>query len=269
MVVAPLLAAMLAGAALTGMVVWRLNLKTVEGQIKAKRAALKKLSLSGNIPPNQEVMEYLSARQTSIERRYQDWISRVAAPVAEAAVADPQLHFQERFHEVQQTLERLATARTLATPELLGFPKEIPPADTVPRLLVQLALIQEAATTMLEQGASAVASLKLEDPESAQAAGGAFLVRLPVQARLSCSLPQLMKMFAAFERATPLIDVHAIRLAGTAPGETLDVELSLARYLIAAPAVSSAADIEEAEKSAGPAPNARQPKPSSKKHKAE
>jgi hypothetical protein len=117
----PFIGAMVAGAAVAGGVFWRLNLTAMDGQITTKTSALKKLVLSGRIPPNEEVMEYLTSRQDSLERRYQHWVERVASPqLAEAASADPQLYFQEQFHEVQRTLERLATARSMAAPEQLG-----------------------------------------------------------------------------------------------------------------------------------------------------
>lgn len=230
----PVIGALVAGAAMTGVVAWRFNLQSLEGQIAASRAALKKLVLSGGIPPTQEVMDYLSGRAAAFEDRYHQWIARIAAaPLPEAAKADPQLYFQQQFHEVQRTLERLATARGMPVPEQLGFPKDLPPSDTVPRLLVQLALIQEAANLVLEEGVASLASLKVEDPESVPVQEGAstFLVRLPVRIRLSASLPQLMNILGAIERATPLIDVRAIHLQGTDP---LEVELVLARYLVMA-----------------------------------
>ena len=69
----PLLAATLAGAALAGLIGWRLNLQSLDAQIRGKRAALKKLTLSGGIPPMQEVMDHLTAHQLSLERRYRRW----------------------------------------------------------------------------------------------------------------------------------------------------------------------------------------------------
>ena len=145
----PLIGAMVVGAAVTGGIVWRLNLTAIDVQISAKASALKKMVLSGKIPPNEEVMEYLTSRQQSLEQRYLRWLEQVAtAPLAEAATADPQLYFQEQFHEVQRTLERLATARAMTVPEQLGFPKELPPSDTVPRVLIQLSLLHKVAAPL-------------------------------------------------------------------------------------------------------------------------
>ena len=230
----PVIGAMVAGAALAGIMGWRLNVQGLEHRIGEKRSALKKLTLSGGIPPNQEVMDYLTSREASLQARYQEWLRRVTTlPPAEAASADPQLYFQEQFHEVQRTLERLAAARTMNVPEQLGFPKELPPSDTVPRLLVQLSLIRELAELIFEQGITSLASFKIEDPEPVPEEGGegAFLVRLPVRVRLTGSLPQLIKILGAIERVSPLIDLRAIQVvSGTAP-ESLDVDLLLARYL--------------------------------------
>jgi len=282
----PLLAATLAGATLAGIIGWRLNLQGIDAQIKSTRAALKKLTLSGGIPPTQEVMDYLTAHQLSLERRYRHWLTVVAAPpLADAAAADPQLYFQEQFHEMQRAVERLAAARGVPVPEQLGFPKELPPSETVPRLLVQLELLKEVAALVLEQGVSGLASVKVEDPEPVPEPEGdaAFLIRLPVRARLSGSLSQVMKVLGAVDRARPLIDVRALRLApassqagageaapGRAAGERLDVELVLARYLV----VEAAPDAAAAETAASSKPKAssttkpRAPRPARPRQKA-
>ena len=272
-----LVGAMVVGASVAAGIFWRLNLTAINSQITTKTSALKKLVLSGRIPPNEEVMEYLTSRQDSLERRYQRWLQRVASvQVAEAASADPQLYFQEQFHEVQRTLERLATARSMAVPEQLGFPKELPPSDTVPRLLIQLSLIKEAAALIFEQGVAGLSSFKIEDPQTVPEPEGEepFLVRLPVRVRLSASLPQLMKVLGAIQRATPLIDILATRIAPatvqaaapdvppngmaqataqapasrlpSAGAEHMEVELLLTRYLVTAQTLALPGDEEEA-----------------------
>lgn len=246
-----LLSTALLVAAVAGVMVWRFSLADLARQTTDKRSVLKKLMLSGGIPPTQEVMEYLSKRQEALERSYQSLVAAtVATPIAEAA-ANPQLYFQEQFREVQRTLERLAAARGMAVPEQLGFPKELPPTDTVPRLLIQLALIKESATLIVEQGVSALSSFKVEDPESVtEDTQSAFLTRLPVRVRFTASLRQLMKVLAAIERVKPLIELRALRIQPTAvssaTGEAvlpdasdtissaIDIELVLARYLMIA-----------------------------------
>lgn len=271
--------AMVAGAVVTGVLGWRVNLEGVSAQIKSKRSALKKLVLSGNIPPNQDVADYFTSRQTAFEQRYQWSVKAVdAAPMTETAKADPQLYFQEQIHEVQRTLERLAAARQIPVPEQVGFPKEIPPSDTVPRLLAQLSLIKEAAELIVDQGVVVLRSLKIEDPESvAESEGeGPLLTRLPVRVRLTASLPQLIKLLGALERAQPFIDLRAIRIQPSSSGaakidkdkaeksnkadakqevppaqaaqalpDHLDVDLVLARYLVVASPVSDSAPAEE------------------------
>ncbi len=259
----PVVGALLGGAALTGVVAWRLNLEAIEGQIKDKHAALKRLALSGKIPPNEEVMQYLTARQRALEHRYQDWVSMVAAPpLSEAASADPQLYFQEQFHEVQRTLERLAAARKMTVPEQLGFPKELPPKDTVPRLLIQLSLMREAASLIFDQGVAVLASLKIEDPEAVADAEreGTFLTRLPVRVRLGATLPQLMKVLSAIQRTAPLIDVRNLRLATSDVPNTLDVELVLARYQVAAVNFDTLGEPGGASSAAGMPAQATRPK---------
>lgn len=235
----PLMMAMLSGAALAGAIGWRVSLQALEGQIHTKQDALKKLVLSGRIPPNEEVMGYITSRQASVERRYRRWVEAVAAPpLADAAAADPQVYFQERYHEIQRMLERLAAARTTEVPQLLGFPKELPPSDTVPRLLVQLALIQETAELMFGQGVALLASLKIQDPVMVPEDQGTstFLMRLPVEVRFVSTLPQLMKILGALQLAQPIIDVRTLRVNQGAAPETLDVQLVCSRYLVMAAA---------------------------------
>ena len=293
----PLFVSMAVGVALAGIIGWRINLQSLDEQIKSKQGALKKLTLSGGILPNQEVMDYLVARQTALEQRYQRLVQTVAAPpVADAAKADPQLYFQEQFHEVQRTLERLAAARGIAVPEQLGFPKELPPSDTVPRLLVQLSLMQEAAEVILEQGITVLSSLKVEDPETVpdDENTGAFLIRLPVRVRFAGSLPSLLKVLSAIQRSSPLIDVRSLHLlpasmqsnapSAAAPAQTnassptgqakapvqtvakasnpdqLEVELLLARYL-----VSTSEPAPDAAEAAGNAPVQKKSAPSKTK----
>jgi len=259
----PLLAATVAGAALAALIGWRLSLQSLDAQIQAKRAALKKLALSGGIPPTQDVMDHLTAHQLSLEGRYQHWLKAVTAPpLADAVRADPQLYFQEHLHEVQRTLDRLAAARGVPVPEQLGFPKELPPPDAVPRLLAQLALLEEATTLLFEQDVPVVSSLKIEDPEPApDQEAGAFLQRLPVRVRLSASLPRLMQALGALARARPLIDVRALRvqpaLPGGSPGasgERLNAELVLARYLVVSATTEPAAAEPETTGASKPAP---------------
>ena len=244
----PLLGAMVAGAALAGLFAWRVALQGIDQQIAAKRSAIKKLVLSGNLPPNQEVADYLAARQTALEARYQLWLTSVTTPPAAdaAAQADPQLYFQERSHEVQRALERLAAARGVSAPEQLGFPKELPPSDTVPRLLMQLSLMQELAELAFEYQVSALSSLKVEDPQpvSGEEEEGPFVMRLPVRVRLTASLPQLMKILGAIEQKRPLIDVRSLRVTGQPAGDALEIELVLARYLPLSATVSDVAEEE-------------------------
>jgi len=299
----PLITAFVAALAGVGVVGWRLNVQRMAADVQQKRSALKKLTLVNGLPPNQDVMDYLSARQHALEGRYQRWVELIAPiPTAAAAGTDPQLHFQEQLHEVQRTLERLSAARGMPAPEQLGFPKELPPLETVSRLLAQLSLSQEVAALMLEHGVPALTSLKIEDPEPVEAPAegeSPFLGRLPVRVRLACSLAQLMKVLGAMERVTPLIDVRALRMlaanppassgegqaqppddggstqtqsAGSsqAPGrslrgagqqtrgsnpepERLEVELTVARYLVTEPSPEASAGDED-EPAREPAP---------------
>jgi hypothetical protein len=249
------MAAVVAGAALAAAAAWWANLQAIDGAIQTTRSTIKKLTLSGGVVPNQEVMDYLSARGQSLEARYNRWLALVTSPPpAEAASADPQLYFQERFHEVQRTLERLATARGLPVPEQLGFPKELPPSDTVTRLLIQLSLIEETAALMLEQPVTALSSFKVEDPEPVpeEDDGGTLAVRLPVRVRLSCSLAQLLKILGTIQRIRPVVDVRALRIQPVASAEQpppggagagiLEAEMVLARYLLAPQAPHPPAD---------------------------
>lgn len=261
----PLLMALVAGAAFAGWLAWRMTLHGIEHRMTAKRSAIRKLALSGGIPPNQDVADYLAARQAAVEARYQYWLAAVAAPpLSESAQADPQLYFQERLHDLQRTFERLATARGASAPEQLGFPKELPPSDTVPRLLIQLDLIEEVAQIIYEHQVNALSSLRVEDPETVSADEDAapFLMRLPVRVRFTGSLDQVMKILSAIERQRPLIDVRGLRVTSAADGGALDAELTAARYLILSTVVpDAAAEAEAAAVKKKPARKAKAAKP--------
>ena len=264
---------MAVGAVLAGLFTWRVSLQSIDRQITAKRAAVRKLVLSGALPPNQEVADYLAVRQTALEARYQLWLDSVAAPLVSdaSAQADPQLYFQERVHEMQRALERLAAARSLPVPEQLGFPKELPPTDTVPRLLVQVALVQELAALAFEHQMQSVNSLKVDDPQpvAGREGEGPFVLRLPVRVRLTATLPQLMKILGAIEQKRPLIDVRSLRVSAPPSGDALDIEIVLARYLaLTSTLADTAEDDEPSAEPARPAKKSARAKSAAGKHPA-
>ena len=235
MALAPLAAALLVGVAITSIVVWRINLEGLDRAVTAKRSAVKKLVLSGGIPPTQEVMDYLTARQQALEQRYGRWLDAIVTPpAAEAAQADPQLYFQEQVHDLQRTMDRLAAARNIPPPTPLGLPKELPPTDTVPRFLAQLQLAQQTAELIFDQDVSALTSFKVEDPQPMAPEEGSdtFLLVLPVRVRFTGALDHVMKVLGAPERVRPLIDVRSVRLATAADPSLLDAELVVARYTV-------------------------------------
>ena len=241
-----ILAALAMLAVCVGVMGWWLNLQALNQRIHDELAALKKSMLKGHVPPDQELLQYLNAR-IQLEQRYQEWLKMATvSPPVEMAGTDPQLYFQEQLHEAQRTMERIAAARGVPVPEQLGFPKDLPPSETVPRLLIQLSLMQETASLILEQGVTGLVSLKIEDPEALpdKAGGGPFLQRVPVRVKLTCSLSQLTKVLGAMQQVRPMTDVRTLRIASTSPSEPpeqLEVELLVARYVVlaAAPVVSS------------------------------
>lgn len=227
------------GLAAAGFFSWRVQVQALDQEIARKRSALKTLHLGGRLPPNREAVAYLTSRGTTLDQQYHKALRLIAIlPSVDGAHADPQLYFQQRVHEVQRTLERLATARGMSTPTQLGFPKDVPPAAAVPRLLLQLELIEAAAELILAQEITQLASVKVEDPQpiTAQAEGAdTFLMRLPVRLRLACSLETLTKVLGVLDRAKPMMDVQVLRLKSMEAG-ALDVELVLTRYLVTKPA---------------------------------
>jgi len=225
---------MLLGAVLAGAVAWRLHVRSVEQQIAAKRRALKQLVVSGGIAPTEAVMAYLEERGSALEQHHARWMALVSASVSnEALTTDPQLYFQEQVHDLQRTLERLSTARGLATPELLGVPKELPPRDTVPRLLVQLSLIKDVTEMILAQDVTSFSSCKVEDPEPMMEtdAHQPSLLRLPVRMRLTATMPVLLRLLGAVQHARPIMSVQAVRMSVGDSPDVLDVELVIARFL--------------------------------------
>ena len=266
---APVIGMAAAVAMVAAGVGWRLHLETLERRVKDRRAALKKLGISGGIPPNPAVLDYFGGRLTALEQAYESW-QRMVAPalVAEADGANPQVHFQEQLHEVQQALERLATSHGMLTPQQLGFPKELPPPEVVPRLLAQLSLVKEAAELIMEQGVTLLSSFKLEDPQAVANEGGegAFLIRVPVRVLLTGSLAQAMKVLEALGRSRPVVDVRALRLAQSTEPNSLDVELLLCRYLVM-PATEEPA-MEDEPRADGKKPPARAGRPGSSRDAA-
>ena len=222
-----------------GWFAWTMRVQAIGQMLEDKEAALKTLHLSGRLPPNREVAEYLNGRTAALEVQYQAALKLATLSTAmREGQADPQLYFQQRVHEIQRTLERLAAARGMKTPEQLGLPKELPPADVVPRLLLQLALIEDASELIMAQGISQLVSVKVEDPQRVTAPGEdreSFLMRLPVRLRVVCSLDTLVKVLGVLDRAKPMVDLQAMRMRLPAEAQELDVELVVARYVASAP----------------------------------
>lgn len=222
-----------------GVLFWFVRVQAVDQEIESKRTALKKLHVGERIPPNQEVTDYLTRRTEALETQYRAALALLTIPSVVEGQADPQLFFQQRVHDVGRTIERLATARGMTTPEQLGFPKELPPADAVPRFLIQLGLIEDVAErTIAIVGLSQLQSFRVDDPQVVTPSGAnqeSFLTRLPVRVRLSCSLEALPKILVTLDRARPLMDLQDLRVASSATSQQFDVEIVLARYLLSAP----------------------------------
>ena len=204
-----------------GIAAWAMSMREIDRQIDQTQDGLKRLHLTGRVPPNQEVLGYLEARTSALTAQYQAGLRLVAPAMSELGAGDaanPQLHFQERVHEVQRILERLAAARGMEVPLQLGFPKELPPADAVPQLLVQLDLVQDAAELIVPQAISKLASVKLEDPQAASRASekDPFLTRLPVRLRITCTLETLTKLLGLVDRMEPLTEFQALRMRSVA-----------------------------------------------------
>ncbi len=237
--------------AVAGVVAWQLRLHAIDDMITHKRSAMKQLQLKG-VPPDPEVVDYLTNRETQLESQYREQLAALAPslPTGESQ-ANSQLYFQERVHDIQQTLDHLATAQGLELPTVLGLPKELPPVDAVPRFLTQLGIIEDTAKLLAAvNGISQVRSFKVDDPQPVPAVEGAesFLVALPVRIRLTCSLQAVSRLLGVLDRATPAMDLAGVRIvtpptppssdapAGPASEPVgLDVELVVARYQVTAP----------------------------------
>lgn len=218
-------------------VVWSVRMQSLAREIERRRTSLKSLHVGGELPPNQEVVAYLQSRTAALETQYESAVVVMAPPQGQGQ-GDPQLFFQQRLHEIQRTLDRLATARGIAAPALLGFPKELPPPDAVPRFLTQVGVIEDTAKLILSvQGMSHIESFKVEDPQAVVATGQAeeeFLTSLPVAVRLTGSLDALTKTLALLDRARPFLDLQALRVASPEGSKELKIELSVTRYLVTA-----------------------------------
>ncbi|MBI3323745.1 MAG: hypothetical protein HYZ92_00505 [Candidatus Omnitrophica bacterium] len=248
---------------------WTIAIQHLNGRIDETKTALKRLHLAGRIPPNESVMDYLQVRTDALTAQYQRML-QIVAPLPEASIgeANPQLHFQERVHEVQRTLERLVAARGMDVPLQLGFPKELPPADTVPQLLIQLKLIEDAAELIIPQPISKMASVKLEDPQAVARSTDTdpFLTRLPVRLRVTCTLETLTKLLGLLDRMQPLTEFQAVRLrslaadasapssSGTEAGKPVGLA-ERASHGAEADADTSASSVPVVETEQGPGPD--------------
>ncbi len=243
---------------------WHLRVQGLDGELDAKRKVLKNLHLGGRLPPNREVMAYLTARTEALDAQYRDALAWIGTAPTALAGRDPQLLFQERVHEVQSTLARLTTARGLEVPTLLGLPKELPPADVAPRFLLQLDLAQELADLVLSvREVTALESLKVEDleiVESGIAEHPSFLTRLPVRVRFVGTLRGVTKVLALIDHAKPIIDVASLRVAAPKEPEPAPASGGRSTIGIILPTSPKPADATKpAEPSAPPAPAASQP----------
>ena len=240
-----LLVALGAGGAM-----WWSSLEALDRTIGKKRSSMKRLQVAGRLLPTAEVSAYLAQRTAAFEERYQAALTLTAVLTTELeGTADPQLYFQQRVHEVQRTLERLAAAKQIEPPTQLGLPKELPPPEVVPRLLIQLKLIEEAAELIVPQGIAQLVSVKLDDPEAMVPPAEAqqsemFLTRLPIRLRLTCSLEVLTKLLGLIERVKPMMDLQSALVKTAAEDGQLDVELILARYLVSTPEMIDQEDEE-------------------------
>ncbi len=242
--------------------VWRVRLQALDQEIKAKKAALKNLHVSDQLPPNPQVVDYLKRRTKALEAQYDTALARMAPPLQLGdQQTDTQLLFQERSHAVQRTIERLATARNMTAPTQLGFPKDLPPPEAVPRFLVQVGLIEQAAEVVMSvPGVASVESFKVEDPQPVVLAEeqDVFLTQLPVRIRLSCPIDVLTKVLNAFDRADPLVDLQGLRVTTTSTesgeeAKPLAVELVVARYFVTAPKLPTTEDELDKKKDSGKA----------------
>lgn len=230
----------LVGGMLAGSALWWLGLQRMERQITDRTQQLGSLRLTGRVPPNRDVMAYLTRRTNVLQQHYEQARSLVAPPVPDVTRAeDPQVMFQERVHSVQRTLERLAAAHGMPLPQQLGFPKELPPAEAVPRFLMQLGLIEGLAESLMTiEGMTQLTSFKAEDPYLIEGLGeGDSITALPVEVHVTCSSPALAKLLPLVTRAEPLMTLERIRVAAPVQTSTgavlpLEVELVVMRYLI-------------------------------------
>ena len=255
----PLLAVLAAGACFLGALGWRLQMQSLEAQVRTTREGLKKLVLSPGVAPDRALLQYLTQRQALFEQRYRDALEALSPPaVSAAALADPQLFFQQQMHEMTQALERLAAARSMTVPQTLGFPKELPPPEVVPRLLTQLQLLQEAATLAVDQGVATLVSLKIDDPQPVRPSGeeAVLLTRLPVRVRFTATLPQLMKILGAVDRVAPMIDLREVRIAAAGDEDLLDIDCVLARYQLSPPVPEKLPEPERPARVRRPRPGA-------------
>ena len=232
-----------------GIVFWRTSMQQLDQQIRQKQTALKQLHVSGHIPPTPDVHAYLQARTEALVARYQAALRLLEPEVRVAAdAANPQLYFQQRVHEVQRTLERLATARGMKIPDQLGMPTELPPADAVPRFLVQVELIEDVADLVMAiEGISEVVSLKVEDPQAllfSDDPDEQFLTALPVRVRVKGSLEAFTNIVGAMDRARPIIDLQGLRIAYVTETQPLDGEMIVVRYLVTQPLRQPQAGVE-------------------------
>jgi hypothetical protein len=226
----------LSGIGLAGFIFWKFSLQALDEEITQKRSSIKLLKVGGGLPPNQEVLDYLSKRTLALESDYKSLVGLLDSSVNDSIGASPQLYFQQRLHDVSRLLEKMASARGIGVPQAIGFPKELPPPESVSRLLVQLALIEDVAKIVMADTASVLSSVKIEDPRPVPKTDEEknFLIRVPVRIRLSCSVKSLAGMLGSVEGMKPITSLDGVRVRHLAEPlqEMVEVELELSRFLI-------------------------------------
>ena len=214
-----------------GIGVWVWQMQTLDQAIAKKRGGLKSFYIGERLPPNRQVTDYFTDRLHAIETQYRIALSLITmnpTVSTDEVRPNPQLFFQERVHEVSRTLERLAAARGIPPATQLGLPKELPPAEAVPRFLIQIGLIEELAEMLMTvPGVLQIESFKIEDPQGVEPLGDeqdSFLTRLSVRVRLGCTLEAIPLVLNVIDRARPLVDLQSLVVTPSRPEAKLDVK---------------------------------------------
>jgi hypothetical protein len=131
---------------------------------------------------------------------------------------EPGFHFNERWKETRDRLLRKAQQQNVAIPPDIGFGPGIPPVEEVETLLNQLTCTEYILNLALDNGALAISSFAVGQPEETNG----FIRMIPFQLGFVASLENVKKFLYECGHGNQYVTVDSLtlRVLREAPGVT-------------------------------------------------